>query len=66
MAAARYADVLVAMRDGQLVAAGEPAAVLTPERVAALYDVQAQILTAPGDGAPVVVPVRGQPARALA
>ncbi|WP_409420628.1 ABC transporter ATP-binding protein [Pseudaeromonas sp. ZJS20] len=60
MAAARYADVLVAMRDGQLVAAGKPAEVLTPERVAALYDVQAQILTAPGDGSPVVVPVLGQ------
>jgi len=58
MAAARYADVLVAMRDGQLVAAGKPAEVLTAEQVAALYDVQAQILTVPGDGAPLVVPRR--------
>ncbi len=55
-AAARHADVLVAMRDGRLVASGPPREVLTRELVRALYDIDVDILHAPGDGAPVVVP----------
>lgn len=55
-AAARYADVLVAMKDGEVVANGDPRVVVTSELVRRLYDVEADILTAPGDGAPVVVP----------
>ncbi|MEV0645315.1 ABC transporter ATP-binding protein [Phytomonospora sp. NPDC050363] len=54
-AAARYADRLIAMRDGRVVAEGAPAEVLTSGLVKSLYGVEADILAAPGDGAPVVV-----------
>ncbi|WP_406299037.1 ABC transporter ATP-binding protein [Embleya sp. NBC_00888] len=54
--AARYADVLVAMRDGRVVASGPPREVVDAALVRALYDVDADILRAPGDGTPVVVP----------
>lgn len=53
--AARYADTLVAMRDGQVTAAGPPREVVTPALVRQLYDVDADILRAPDDNAPVVV-----------
>lgn len=56
VSAARYGDILVAMRDGVVEAAGPPSEVVTPELVERLYGVTADILTAPGDGAPVVVP----------
>ncbi|WP_027469522.1 ABC transporter ATP-binding protein [Deefgea rivuli] len=56
IAAARYADVLVAMQDGQIVAQGAPRDIVTPALVQSLYGVQADILSAPIDGSPVVVP----------
>ncbi|MFC4158687.1 ABC transporter ATP-binding protein [Chitinimonas lacunae] len=61
IAAARYADQLVAMRDGRIVAAGRPREVVTPALVRQLYDIDADVLTAPGDGTPVVVPMAGHP-----
>ncbi len=54
-AAARYADDVLAMRDGEVVAWGPPAEVVDAALVRALFDVEADILTAPSDGAPVVV-----------
>ncbi|MDN3518861.1 ABC transporter ATP-binding protein [Aquisalimonas lutea] len=54
--AARYADTLVAMRDGRIVDHGPPRATVTPALIRTLYGVDADILAAPGDGAPVVVP----------
>lgn len=54
-AAARYADVLVAMREGRLVAAGPPREIVDAQLVRQLYDVEADVLAAPGCGAPVVV-----------
>ena len=59
IAAARYADLLVAMRDGRIVAAGAPRQIVTPALVRRLYDIDADVLTAPGDGTPVVVPMAG-------
>lgn len=58
IAAARYADHLVAMKGGQVIAAGRPETIVTPELVRTLYGVDAEILRAPGDGAPVVVTQR--------
>ncbi|MFJ4843405.1 ABC transporter ATP-binding protein [Streptomyces sp. NPDC088746] len=55
-AAARYADLLVAMKDGRVVARGEPAATVDEALVKELYGVDADILSAPGDASPVVVP----------
>jgi iron complex transport system ATP-binding protein len=55
-AASRYADTLVAMQAGRIVASGAPRRIVTPQLVQQLYGVAADVLTAPGDGAPVVVP----------
>ncbi|CDG83712.1 ABC transporter ATP-binding protein [Janthinobacterium agaricidamnosum] len=56
MAAARYADTLVALRDGRVLASGAAREIVTPQLVRQLYQVDADVLSAPGDGAPVVVP----------
>jgi len=55
IAAARYADVLVAMRDGRVVAEGAPRDVVTSDLIRELYDTDAVILSAPDDGAPIVI-----------
>ncbi len=54
--AARYADVVVAMRDGEVVASGPPREVVDAALVERLYGVPADVLAAPVDGSPVVVP----------
>ena len=41
--AAKYADRLLWMKDGHLVADGTPADTLTPERLAEIYGVQASL-----------------------
>lgn len=55
--AARYSDHLIAMRAGRVVAAGAPAAVLTPELVADVFSVRCRILTDPDSRTPLIVPV---------
>jgi len=55
-AAARYADTLVAMKDGRVLAQGRPRDTVDETLVKELYDVESDILAAPADGAPVVVP----------
>ncbi|MGK5631984.1 ABC transporter ATP-binding protein [Streptomyces sp. URMC 123] len=54
--AARYADTLVAMKAGRVLAAGPPRDIVDTALVRELYGVDADILSAPGDGSPVVVP----------
>lgn len=61
-AAARYADLLVAMKDGRVIARGEPAGTVDEALVKELYGLDTDILRAPGDAAPVVVP-RSRPLR---
>jgi iron complex transport system ATP-binding protein len=56
--AARYADHLVAMRDGRVVAEGPPATVVTPEVIDEVFGVTATVLVDPASGAPVVIPRR--------
>lgn len=56
--AARYADRLIALADGRIVADGAPRDVLTPALVKRLYQIDSHILYAPDDGSPVVVPAR--------
>jgi len=53
--AARYADELVLMRDGRIVAHGTPAHVLTADRIAAVYDWPVAVV-AHAHGAPQVIP----------
>jgi iron complex transport system ATP-binding protein len=56
--AARYAERLVAMKDGALVASGTPGEVLTEQLLADVFDLEARILPDPVAGTPMVVPVR--------
>ncbi len=58
--AARYADHLVAMREGRIVAEGTPAEVVTPEVIEAVFGVTASVITDPETGTPVVIPRRRQ------
>lgn len=60
--AARYADRVVLLRGGRVAAAGPPTAVLTPNAIADVFNVTAEVLTT-AEGVPVVIPlkVRGMP-----
>lgn len=53
--AAAYADRLIAMKDGQVVADGSPHDVVTPEVLAEVFDVEVDVLTV--SGRPVAVPI---------
>ncbi|WP_425956662.1 ABC transporter ATP-binding protein [Xylanimonas sp. McL0601] len=55
--AARYADHLVVMRAGQVVAEGEPSAVLTEDSVRAAFGLESRVVPDPVSGTPLVVPV---------
>jgi iron complex transport system ATP-binding protein len=55
--AARVADDALVLRDGQLLAAGAAAEVLTPDVLAQAYGVEVH-LARTADGAPIIVPVR--------
>jgi iron complex transport system ATP-binding protein len=54
--AARYADRLVAMRDGRIVASGPPAEVVTADMVEAVFGVRCRIVDDPFTGRPRCVP----------
>ncbi|PJI93297.1 ABC transporter ATP-binding protein [Luteimicrobium subarcticum] len=54
--AVRYSDRLVAMRDGRVVAAGEPDAVVTAELVEEVFGIGALVTTDPVTGDRMVVP----------
>lgn len=55
--ACRYADHLVAMRAGEVVAAGAPRDIVTPELIRRVFDVDAVVLDDPTTGTPLVVPI---------
>ena len=52
--AARFADELVLMRDGQVVAAGSPAETIRRDILARTYDVQIDLVNVPGQRVPLV------------
>ena len=58
--AARYADRLIAMRDGCLVASGDPHEVITESLLADVFGLRAQVIPDPVTGTPLVVPVGGR------
>ena len=58
--ASQYAGRLVLLTDGKVEAAGDPAAVLTQDRIARVYAARVTVGTDPA-GHPVVTPVREQP-----
>jgi len=55
--AARYADRLVALRDGRVVAEGTPAEVVTEERVREVFGLDCRVVPDPVAGTPLVVPM---------
>ncbi|CAH0151144.1 Ferric enterobactin transport ATP-binding protein FepC [Microbacterium oxydans] len=55
--AARYATHLVAMRDGAVVAQGDPREIITAEIVEAVYDLPCTVITDPVSGTPLVLPL---------
>lgn len=57
--AARYADRLVAMREGRIVAAGKPAEVITEELLEEVFGLAARVIPDPVAGTPLVVPIGG-------
>ncbi|WP_349827466.1 ABC transporter ATP-binding protein [Brevibacterium litoralis] len=55
--AARYADHLVTMRDGEVYASGPPAEVLTPQSVRDVFGLESLVVPDPVSGGPLVVPI---------
>lgn len=55
--ACRYADHLVAMKDGAIVAEGRPAEVISESLVADVFGLHAHICPDPVTGTPLVIPV---------
>lgn len=54
--AARYADHLIALRDGAVVAAGDPREIVTPEFMRDVFDLDCVVVTDPVSGGPAVLP----------
>lgn len=54
--AARFAERIIALREGHIVADGPPRAVLTPDLLAEVFQVKATIINHPIDGLPVCLP----------
>jgi iron complex transport system ATP-binding protein len=55
--AARYADHLVAMRNGQVHAQGAPGDVVTEALVRAVFDLDSRVVLDPVSGTPLIVPI---------
>ncbi|MFI7448989.1 ABC transporter ATP-binding protein [Nonomuraea sp. NPDC049714] len=55
--AARYADRLVAMRDGRVIASGAPHEVLTEDLLREVFDLDAKVIEDPVAGTPLVIPI---------
>lgn len=56
--ACRYADHLVAMHAGRVIAEGPPAEVVTPALVRQLYGVECRLMPDPDTGTPLLIGVR--------
>lgn len=56
--ACRYADNLVAMHRGTIIAQGKPRDIVTPELVKQLYDVSCVLLNDPVSGTPVIAGIQ--------
>lgn len=56
--AVRYSDYLVVMKDGQVIASGTPAEVITAELLQEAFDLRARVIEDPETGDPLIVPLR--------
>ncbi|WP_091120805.1 ABC transporter ATP-binding protein [Nocardioides terrae] len=55
--AARYADHLIALREGRIVAEGAPSDVVTGDLVRDVFGMEARVIEDPVSGTPLVVPI---------
>jgi iron complex transport system ATP-binding protein len=55
--AARYADHLITVRDGQVYAAGDPTDVLTADRVHTVFGLRSRVILDPISNKPLVLPI---------
>ena len=55
--ASRYADHIIAMAGGRILAEGPPAEVVTEELVAAVFDLPCRVIPDPVSGTPLVIPI---------
>ena len=56
--AARYSDYMIVMKEGEVVASGTPRAVITPELLRDVFEIEGSVVRDPLTGVPVVVPER--------
>lgn len=56
--AARYADHIIAMRDGKVIAQGTPAKVVTCPLIRLIFDLDADVFHHPDSGTPLMIPLR--------
>lgn len=56
--AVRYSDYLVVMKEGQVIASGTPAEIITAELLQQAFDLQARVIEDPETGDPLIVPLR--------
>ncbi|GAA3583908.1 ABC transporter ATP-binding protein [Amycolatopsis ultiminotia] len=56
--AARYASHMIAMRDGEVLATGTPAEVVTAENVERIFELPCRVMDCPETGTPLVIPRR--------
>ncbi|MFM1784089.1 MAG: hypothetical protein RLZZ579_366, partial [Actinomycetota bacterium] len=56
--AARFADQVVVMRDGKILAQGNPKEVITPKNLASAFNILARVIEDPVGKTPLVVPIR--------
>lgn len=54
--AARYATHLIVMRDGRILASGDPRHVVTPQLILDTFDLPCRIIEDPESGSPLIVP----------
>jgi len=64
--AARYADRMIAMRDGRVYAHGTPEEVLTDETIESIFGVKSRVIMDPETGTPMIVPRAGTYSRRVA
>jgi iron-siderophore transport system ATP-binding protein len=55
--ACRYADHMIAMKSGRIVATGRPDEVITAELVEQVFDVRCKVTADPVSGTPLVIPI---------
>jgi len=57
--ACRYASHLVAMRDGEVIATGDPSELVTPALIERVFGLATHVIDDPVTGTPLVVPLAG-------